>query len=104
MYNRQPRNTGEGKRKFFWIVCIDPESGKPFLVAGDFDESRARQKGLELLGGVNFELKPLPTTSLARASSMLKGNRLQETHNIHNAAQRIGHERSIARLRRRSGG
>jgi hypothetical protein len=87
--------------RFFWIICRDPDTGHPFLIAGGNSEMEARQKGMEALSGVNFEIRELPTRNLQRASSMIRGKRLDETHSLRAAKQRLGHDRSVARMRRR---
>lgn len=87
---------------YWWITATDPDSGKPYLIAGGRTEDEARQKGFEMLGGIDFQLKQLPTRNLQRASSLLKGNRLEETKSLHKAAERLGHERTLKnRLNRR---
>jgi len=86
---------------WYWLVCADPETGKHFLVAGGRTEDEARQKGMEVLGGVDFQIKRLPTRNLARASSLLKGNRLESTHSLKQASERLGHDRSLRRRRRK---
>ncbi len=87
-------------RNYWWLVTQD--QGKNFLVFGsDKSEEDARQKGFELLGGIDFEIKRLPTRSLSQASSLLKGNRLEQYHSLREASKRLGHDKSIKYLRRR---
>ncbi len=89
-------------RYYYWIVTRDSETGRPYLVFGsDKDEADARQKGLELLGGMDFEIKRYPTRDLNTASAYLRGKRLEETHSLRSAGKRIGHSKSLARLRHR---
>lgn len=88
-------------RYHYWLVCNDPDSGKPYLIYGGQTEEEARQKGLEMLSGVDFEIKRLPTRNLQRASSLLKGNRLEQSHSLREASKRLGHDKSLNRLRRR---
>lgn len=83
------------------MICRDPDTGKIFLIAGGNTEEEARQKGLEMLGGIDFEIKSLPTTNLQAASSMVRGKRLEDTHSLSRARQRIGHDKSLDRLKRR---
>lgn len=85
------------REEYWWITAVDPETRKPYLIAGGLKEEEARQKGLEMLGGIDFQLKKLPTRNLARASSLLKGDRLEQTRSLHKAAERIGHDRSLHR-------
>ena len=91
---------------YFWLVTRDPETNRPYLLAGGRTEDEARTKGLEILGGVDFTIKKFPTRDLGRASSLLKGNRLEQTHSVHKAAERLGHERTVkrrmAKLRQRN--
>lgn len=89
------------RQKYYWLVCADPDDGKPYLIYGGRAEDEARQKGLDILGGVDFEVKMYPTSNLAAASSMHKGRRLEETHSLGKASQRLGHDRSLRRLQRR---
>ena len=86
---------------FYWLVA--QENGRPYLIYGGQSEEEARQKGLELLCGLNFEIKRLPTRNLQKASSLLKGNRLEETHSLKKASQRLGHNKSIKRLKNSRG-
>jgi hypothetical protein len=95
----------ESKRRYWWIICKDPDTGKPFLIAGGDTESEARQKGMEMLGGIDFEIRDLPTRNLARASSIIRGGRLEDTHDLRQAKEKLGHNRSLCKLmRKRMGG
>lgn len=90
------------RERYYWIICKDPDPPyKPFLIAGGATEMEARQKGLETLGGIDFEVRDLPTTNLSRASSIIRGKRLDDTHSLRQAKQKLGHERSLQRLKRR---
>ncbi len=87
------------QRMYYWIVAHDTDN-KPYLIFGsDKSEEDARQQGLEMLGGVDFEIKKFPTRDLASASSMLKGKKLKETHSLKKATERLGHEKSVNRLK-----
>lgn len=87
---------------YWWIVSADPETGKPYLIFGsDKGEDDARQKGLEMLSGLDFQIKRLPTRNLAMASSMLKGNRLEQSRSLKTASKRLGHSKSLRRLKLR---
>jgi len=88
------------RRYYYWLTARD-ETGKPYLIYGGMTEDEARQKGLEMLGGTDFQIKRLPTRNLARASSLLKGGRLEQTHSLKEAGKRIGHNKSLKRLRHR---
>lgn len=92
----------DSRRKYYWLTTVSPE-GKHFLIFGGSTEEEARARGLEQLAGVDFQIKLLPTRDLGRASSLLKGNRLEKTHSLRKAGERIGHERSIRRLKGRTG-
>lgn len=89
------------RRKYYWLIAKDPDTGKIFLIAGGNSEDEARQKGLEMLAGIDFEIKPLPTIDLQTASAMVRGKRLEDTHSLRDAKQRLGHTKSINRLKRR---
>lgn len=89
------------RRDYWWIITRDPETKQPFLIAGGDTEDEARHKGLETLGGIDFEVRALPTRNLARASSMIKGRRLEKTHSLRKASQRLGHDKSVRRMQRR---
>lgn len=92
---------GEHKRQYWWIVAHDPETGKPYLVFGsDKSEEDARQKGLEMLAGIDFDIKRYPTRDLGTASAYLRGKRLERTHSLRESSKRIGHTKSLRRLRR----
>jgi len=85
------------REEYYWLTAKDEETGKSYLIAGGVNEEEARQKGLEMLSGLDFRIRKLPTRNLQRASSLLKGNRLEKTHSLHKAAERLGHERSVRR-------
>lgn len=88
----------------YWIVSKEPETGKTFLIYGCPDrdgESVARNKGMEMLGGLDFEIKRYPTSNLAEASAYHRGKRLERGEGLRMSTQRLGHEKSLARLRRR---
>lgn len=89
------------KNWYYWIVTRDPDTRQSFLIAGGRTEEEAREKGLETLGGIDFEIRKLPTIDIGAASAIVRGKRLEETHSLKTAKQRLGHERSLARLKRR---
>jgi hypothetical protein len=87
-------------RYYWWIVSHDPDTGRPYLIFGsDKSEENCRQHGLEILGNVDFEIKRYPTRDISRASSLYRGSRLDTTHSLKEASRRIGHDKSIKRLR-----
>ena len=87
------------RQKHYWLVCVD--DGKPYLIYGGLTEDAARQKGLEILGGIDFQVKMYATTDTDTASSMHRGKRLEETHSLSTARERLGHDRSLRRMQRR---
>jgi len=87
------------KRYYYWIVTFDNDH--PYLVFGGKDEEEARRKGLEILGGSDFQLKRYPTSDLSAASSFFRGKRLDETHSLRQSSKRIGHDRSLDRLKKK---
>lgn len=87
----------------FWIATHD-ETGKSYLIYGCPNrdgESEARAKALEMLGGLDFEIKRYPTSNLQQASSYHRGKRLENGEGLRSSVQRLGHEKSIARLKER---
>jgi hypothetical protein len=88
------------KHYYFWLVSQD-EDGKPYLVFGGNTEDEARGKGLEMLGGMDFQIKRYPTKDLSTASSYYRGRRLERTQSLKEAGRRIGHSKSINRKLRR---
>ena len=89
------------QRRWFWIITSDPDSGKPFLIFGGDTEEECRAKGLEMLSGLDFEIRGLRTRNLAMASSMVRGKRLEDTHSLHTASERLGHNKSLSRFFKR---
>lgn len=87
-------------KQYYWLTAHD-EDGKPYLIYGGLNEDEAREKGLEMLGGIDFEIVRLPTRQLAKASSLYRGSRLEGTHSLQVAARRQGHEKSVVHLRRK---
>jgi len=92
--------TGRARRNYYWLVARD-ENGKPYLIFGGDSEVEARQKGLEMLGGLDFEIRSYPTRHEPTASSYLRGKRLEDTHSLKESSRRIGHSKSLRRLRQR---
>ena len=87
--------------RFYWWIITESE-GKPYLIFGsDIGENQALQKGREMLPGMDFQIRKLPTRSLQRASSLLKGNRLETTHSLKKASMRLGHDKSANKLRKK---
>jgi hypothetical protein len=92
----------EHRRYYWWLLAHDSETNSNTLVFGsDISEADARQHGLEMLGGCDFEIRKLPTRVLAKASSLWKGNRLEKTHSLKEATKRLGHEATLERWKRR---
>lgn len=89
------------RQPWYWIVASD-ETGQPYLIFGGATESDARQKGLEMMPGVNFEVRMFRTRNLDMARSLLRGSRLDGHHSLREAGRRQGHEKSISKLLRRS--
>ena len=92
------------KEYHFWLSAKD-ETGKPYLVYACADregENQARQRGMELLPGLDFSIHRWPTRDIDSARGYLAGKRLDSTHNLREAGRRQGHEKSIARLKRRA--
>lgn len=89
------------RNKYYWLIAKDPDTGKIFLIAGGRHEEEARQKGLEMLAGIDFEIRALPTIDLQTASAMVRGKRLEATQSLREAKQRLGHDRSLERYKRR---
>jgi len=89
------------RRYYYWLICRD-DMKKPYLVFGsDKSEDDARQKGLEILGGLDFEIKRYPTRDLGTASAYFRGKRLERGDGLSASTQRIGHNRSIEKLKKR---
>ena len=89
------------RRFYYWLVARG-EDGKTFLILGsDKSEEDARQKGLEMLGGLDFKVRRYPTMDRDAASSLYRGNRLERGEGLRQSAQRLGHEKSLRRLRRK---
>jgi hypothetical protein len=90
-------------RYYWWLISRDPDTKRPYLIFGsDRSEDDARQHGLEVLGNVDFEIKRYPTKDLSRASSLYRGSRLDKTHSLTEAGRRIGHDKSVSRMRKRT--
>ena len=57
---------------------------------------------MELLGGLDFDIKRFPTKDINTASAMLRGKRQEQTQSLGESSRRIGHKKSLKRLRRRN--
>jgi len=87
------------RKYYYWLVSRDPETGKSYIIYGGESEDAARQQGLEMLAGLDFEMKRLPTRDRGAASAFIRGKRLERTHSLKEAGQRMGHEKSVRRMR-----
>jgi len=93
------------KRYHLWLVTVS--DGKPYLIYGapdfgpDGGEQAAREKGLTMLAGLDFEIKRYPTMNLSEASAFHRGKRLDSGEGLKASTQRLGHEKSIERLKNR---
>ena len=93
-----------GRQYHYWIACRDEETGKPYLIYGCPDregEEEARRKGMEMLPGLDFEIKRYPTRNLSEASAYHRGKRLERGEGLKSSVERLGHEKSAERLRQR---
>jgi len=94
------------KEYHFWIETVDTENNdKPYLLyacPAREGENAARQRGMELLGGLDFQIKKYPTRDINTASAMLRGKRQEQTQSLGESGRRIGHSKSLKRLRRRN--
>ena len=86
---------------YYWIVAKDAETGRPYLLTGGDTEQEARQRGMEMLGGQDFEIRALNTRDRDMASSIIRGKRLEQSHSLREASRRIGHEKTVQRRMRR---
>ena len=94
-------------REWHWWIVTKDETGRQYLVYACPDregEQTARQRGIELLNGLDFELKRYPTRDKNAASGYLRGKRLDETHSLRESSRRIGHDRSLNRLKKKRQG
>jgi len=87
---------------YYWIVTRG-EDDKPYLISATdcHSESEARQRGMEMLSGLDFKVMRFPTMDIHQASSYMRGKRLNSGQGLSRSTQRQGHEKSIARLRRK---
>ena len=60
-----------------------------------------REGVIKVLNGIDFEIRGLPTRNQQTASSMVRGKRLDDTHSLRKASERLGHDRSLSRFFRR---
>lgn len=94
-------------KRYHWWISAKDETGKPYLVYGapDFGsaggEDAARHKAFEMLGNLSFRLCRYPTSDLGTASAFHRGKRLDSGEGLRASSQRLGHERSVDRLRKR---
>ena len=98
-FGSRPSTQSTHKRYHFWLVAYD--DGKPYLIYGGITEDEARRKGLEMLGGLDFQIKRYPTSNLPTASSYFHGSRLEQTKSPREAMRRVGHDKSLERLKKK---
>jgi hypothetical protein len=83
------------RQPYYWVFA-SPD-GKPTLIKGGATEYAARQIGLEKLSGIDFRVVRLHTTNLQAASAEMRGQVLDETHDLRQATKRQMHERGLRR-------
>ena len=94
-------------RNYYWWIGATSDDGKPVLIFGapdfgpDGGEDAARSKAFEMLSGMDWELRRLPTRDLSTASSLWRGKRLASGEGLTNSIQRLGHEKTVNRWRQR---
>ena len=98
-YLERRRAMRPDRHRYWWIIAN--YNGKPILIFGGSTEDDARLKGITELGGANFSLKELATRDPGRASQMIRGVKLEDTHNLAVSLQRQGHERTLNQMRKR---
>lgn len=90
------------RKKYWWLVVPDPETGRTNLIFGsDKNEDEAREKGLEMLGGLDFDVKMYPTRNRNEASAFHRGKRLEDGEGLKRSSQRLGHEKTLNRIMKR---
>ncbi|MBU2249374.1 MAG: hypothetical protein KKD77_21680 [Gammaproteobacteria bacterium] len=78
-------------KHYWWLSGVN--DGERFLIFGsDISEDDARRRGLELLRGIDFEVRKLNTKNLASASQKYKGHRLERTRDLRTATRRLRHK------------
>ena len=93
------------KEYHWWIVAKD-ETGRPYVVYGcadrgsDGGEDNAKIRALDLVGGMDWYVKRLPTRNLQAARAFICGNRLESGLDLRESVARQGHEKSLERRRR----
>lgn len=89
-------------REWHWWAVTKDSNSRPYLVYlcpdKDGGESLARQRGIELMRGLDFELVRYRTYNIAQARAFLAGKRLQSGIGLQESSRRQGHEKSLARL------
>ena len=74
---------------YYWIWG---ESQGRKVALGPYDtKEEAQERGSELIGGY-FEVVPLSTKDLRRATQILKARTLGETHDLPYALERVKHK------------
>ena len=82
----------------WWISGTDPHTGHRFLIYGDPSESVCRQKALEMLSGIDFKMRRLPTRDISTAARLWKGSRLATHHDITDATRKLGRHKTVKRM------
>lgn len=89
------------RRRYYWIIVHSPDEGDTLIFGSEQSLEDARSRGLAMLPDIDFEIRDFPTRDLAAASSLYKGKKLETTHSLHKAKQRLVHEKGLARRKQR---
>tara|TARA_Y100000310_G_scaffold344205_1_gene455719 strand:- start:5547 stop:5837 length:291 start_codon:yes stop_codon:yes gene_type:complete len=80
-----------GREIHYWIKA-DRADGRTFLVYGGLTETEATQKALNIKDlPAYFDVIQLPTRDQGRASSLLKGKKLEESGSLGDSTQNLSH-------------
>lgn len=94
-------------REYHWWIGAVSDDGKQVLIYGAPDrgsaggEDMARSRAFEMLSGMDFELRKLPTRNMGTASALWRGKRLAQGEGLQASLQRQTHERGLSRWKQR---
>ena len=88
LYNDETAIPG---RVYYWVLTVHKETGRPIILGAYATEEDANKIGFEKLDG-SFEVIPLDTKDVNKATKMLKYRRFSQTARLEEALKRAKHK------------
>ena len=76
---------------YYWILAVEPTSGRPIVLGWYSSEAEANDIGFNKCGG-SFEVIPLQTRDVGLATKILKHRRFEQSEQLAEVLKRARHK------------